>query len=297
MTTEFQARVLELTNQERLSRGLDPLTYDSRLNLAAEQYSELLATQDRVGHVGPDGSTATDRANAAGFPGGVGENLGYGYTSPEEVVNGWMNSDGHRANILNPDYNSIGIGYFYLENDTGSENWNHYWTQKFGLADVGDGSAPVDLQAQGGGTTPPPGGQVYRFYDFLTNTHFYTADTNEVARYSNDSRYRAEGPAFDSAGADTVHRFHNLTTDTYFYTISDFEQQVVAGYAGFDYQAGLGFQAAETPQPGTIPIYRFYELNSGTHFYTPSAAERDSVVANLPNYRYEGVGFYADPLG
>ncbi len=150
MSTEFQRRVLELTNQERAKSGLGPLTYDSRLNVAADQYSATMANGDFFAHTGLDGSTPTSRANAVGFPGGVAENIGAGYISPEAAVQGWMNSPGHRANILNPTYKSLGVGYFYLANDTGNENWQHYWTQNFGLAD-GDGGAPQDIQGSSGG--------------------------------------------------------------------------------------------------------------------------------------------------
>lgn len=77
--------------------------------------------------------SASSRAQEQGYPSSlVAENIGAGYTTPEEVVQGWINSQGHRANLLNPDYTEIGIGYFYLANDTGVENWNHYWTQVFG---------------------------------------------------------------------------------------------------------------------------------------------------------------------
>lgn len=300
MSTEFQRRVLELTNQERAKNGLSPLTYDSRLNVAADQYSATMANGDFFSHTGLDGSTPTSRANTVGFPGGVAENIGAGYTSPEAAVQGWMNSPGHRANILNPTYKSLGVGYFYLANDTGSEDWGHYWTQNFGLAD-GDGGQPIDTQGQSGGNTsgnpPPVGTAVHRFYDFLTGTHFYTADGAEQQQYAGDSRYRYEGAAFKTVGSESVSRFRNKQADTYFYTLSDLERETVKGYAGFEYQSGKEFGASSTPMVGTIPVYRFYNLNTGTHFFTPSASERDAVIAAFPGLmRNEGIGFYANPI-
>ena len=63
---------------------------------------------------------------------GAGENIAAGYASPEDVMDGWMNSQGHRANILNCAFRDIGVGYVYLANDTGQVNYRHYWTQDFG---------------------------------------------------------------------------------------------------------------------------------------------------------------------
>ncbi|MDJ0690009.1 MAG: CAP domain-containing protein [Xenococcaceae cyanobacterium MO_188.B32] len=60
------------------------------------------------------------------------ENIAAGYQTPEAVVEAWMGSAGHRANILNPDLTEIGVGYEYLANDTGSVNYNSYWTTTFG---------------------------------------------------------------------------------------------------------------------------------------------------------------------
>ena len=61
---------------------------------------------------------------------------------PEEVVNGWINSPGHRRNLLNPTYTDLGVGYVNLENDTGSVNYNTYWTQLFGSGDSVAEQAP-----------------------------------------------------------------------------------------------------------------------------------------------------------
>ena len=57
------------------------------------------------------------------------ENIAAGYTTPEAVVEDWMNSDGHRDNILNCNLQEIGVGHYYLANDSGSVNYHHYWTQ------------------------------------------------------------------------------------------------------------------------------------------------------------------------
>lgn len=126
------ARVLELTNQERRKHGLQPLTLNSRLTAAAQAYSKEMALHDHGGHVGEDGSRVGDRVTRTGYRwSAVGENVAYGQTAPEQVMFAWMHSDGHRKNILNPKYQEIGIGYYFLSNDRGEINYHHYWTQNF----------------------------------------------------------------------------------------------------------------------------------------------------------------------
>ena len=126
-------RVVQLSNEFRAENGLSPLSLNSQLGMAAEGHSEDMALQDFFDHLAPDGSDVGDRILDVGYDySRAGENIGAGYSTPEAVVEGWINSPGHRANLLNPDFTEIGVGYYFLENDTGTENWNHYWTQVFG---------------------------------------------------------------------------------------------------------------------------------------------------------------------
>ena len=130
----FIYRVLELTNIERSKLSLPPLTLNTQLLNAAETHSQNMALQDFFSHTGKDGSSFTSRITTTGYKfadGAAAENIGVGYSTPEEVIKGWMNSSGHRANILNPNLKEIGIGYYFLADDTGSVNFNHYWTQVF----------------------------------------------------------------------------------------------------------------------------------------------------------------------
>lgn len=128
----YEDQVIILTNQERLNHGCGPLAIDDRLQLAAEGHSQDMALNDFFSHNAPDGTTPWDRIHAQGyFYSMAGENIAAGYPSPESVVEGWMNSDGHRANILNCGFKDIGVGYHFLENDTGAVNYRHYWTQVF----------------------------------------------------------------------------------------------------------------------------------------------------------------------
>ncbi len=129
---DFINRVLELTNQERTQAGLKPLVLDEKLSNVSQKHSEDMANNDFFSHTGSNGSSAVQRAQAEGYiyP-YVGENIAAGYSTPEAVIAAWMNSPGHRKNILNPYYQEIGIGYYHLKNDTGNINYIDYWTQNF----------------------------------------------------------------------------------------------------------------------------------------------------------------------
>jgi len=128
----FIYRVLELTNIERSKLGFLPLTFNTQLLNAAANHSQNMALQDFFSHTGKDGSSLASRISATGYQfSAAAENIAAGSSTPEQVVSSWMNSSGHRANILNPNLKEIGIGYYFLADDTGSVNFNHYWTQVF----------------------------------------------------------------------------------------------------------------------------------------------------------------------
>jgi uncharacterized protein YkwD len=134
-TNNFIQEVLDLTNAERAKEGLSALQLNPNLNLAAQNHSEDMALRDYFSHTGVNGSSSGDRATAAGYQfSSLGENIAAGYITPQEVVQGWMNSPGHRANIMNGNYREMGLGYYYLESDTGNVNYNYYWSQEFGTA-------------------------------------------------------------------------------------------------------------------------------------------------------------------
>ncbi|MEY9988839.1 uncharacterized protein YkwD [Streptomyces sp. V4I8] len=119
--------VVDLTNRERTRAGLRPLAVDPALTAAAQTYSSDMATRAFYSHTSPEGSQPWDRAAAAGSRmRAIGENIACGQRSPAEVVEGWMNSPGHRANILKRDFTHIGIGF------AGGGPAGTYWTQLFG---------------------------------------------------------------------------------------------------------------------------------------------------------------------
>ncbi|MEC4813855.1 MAG: CAP domain-containing protein [Scytonema sp. PMC 1069.18] len=130
----FIQRVVDLTNYQRQQAGLQPLRLNLKLINSAQIHSEDMALRDFFNHTNPNGSSVRDRTLQQGYvSSSVGENIAAGYTTPEQVVQAWMTSETHRANMLNPQYQEIGIGYYYLANDTGNVNYNHYWTQDFGV--------------------------------------------------------------------------------------------------------------------------------------------------------------------
>ncbi|NUH37958.1 TerD family protein [Streptomyces samsunensis] len=121
------SEVIALTNAERAAARLAPLAPDPRLAAAAQAHSDDMVARDFYSHTGPEGHQPWDRARAAGATHrGIGENIACGQRSPAEVVRGWMDSPGHRANILKPDFTHIGVGHA-----TGSRAGT-YWTQVFG---------------------------------------------------------------------------------------------------------------------------------------------------------------------
>lgn len=124
---EYELKVLELVNAERAKYGLLPLSWDSKLAEVARAHSQDMAKRGFFSHNNPDGKTPFDRIKAAGINyRSAGENIAAGQKTPEEVVKAWMNSSGHRANILNANYTKLGVGYL-----SGSGTYKTYWTQNF----------------------------------------------------------------------------------------------------------------------------------------------------------------------
>ncbi|QQZ11120.1 CAP domain-containing protein [Heyndrickxia vini] len=119
----FEKQVVDLTNKERAKNGLPALKIDNELSKVARTKSNDMAKNKYFDHTSPTYGSPFDMMKKFGISyRSAGENIAMGQRSPEEVVNAWMNSEGHRANILNKNYTHIGVGYV--------ENGN-YWTQEF----------------------------------------------------------------------------------------------------------------------------------------------------------------------
>lgn len=121
--SEYELEVVELTNVERQKHGLAPLQIDEALSKVARVKSEDMAKQNYFSHNSPTYGSPFDMMKQFGISyRTAGENIAMGQRSPQEVVNAWMNSEGHRANILNSNFTHIGVGH--------ASNGN-YWTQQF----------------------------------------------------------------------------------------------------------------------------------------------------------------------
>ncbi|MFP8962803.1 CAP domain-containing protein [Streptomyces nanhaiensis] len=121
-----EAQVLALVNKERAAAGCGPVTANARLTRAADGYSDTMAASGVLSHTGPDGSTMADRVEAAGYAwSNLGENIARGQPDAASVMDAWMNSPGHRANILNCAFEELGVGVHF--GDGGP-----WWTQNFG---------------------------------------------------------------------------------------------------------------------------------------------------------------------
>ncbi|MFB6726463.1 CAP domain-containing protein [Kribbella sp. NPDC056345] len=127
---DFRSEVVSRTNAERAKAGCPALNRHSALDNAAQGHAADMANRNYFSHNSLDGRTPWDRIRQAGYPTNTGraENIAAGQTTPAAVVSSWMNSAGHRANMLNCSYRSIGVGYGYNSSST----YDHYWVQNFG---------------------------------------------------------------------------------------------------------------------------------------------------------------------
>ncbi|MFJ3717734.1 CAP domain-containing protein [Streptomyces sp. NPDC090057] len=120
-----EAEVLNLVNEERAKVGCSALSANSSLTALAEAFSDDMAARGFFDHTDPDGATPWDRAAKAGITDLGGENIARGQADAAAVMEAWMNSPGHRANILNCDFKTLGVG---VHMGSGGP----WWTQDFG---------------------------------------------------------------------------------------------------------------------------------------------------------------------
>ena len=121
--SSYESEVIRLVNEIRQQNGLRPLAANWELSRVARYKSQDMRNNGYFSHNSPTYGTPFQMLSAFGLSyRTAGENIAKGYASPQAVVNGWMNSSGHRANILNASYTQIGVGYVAKGN---------YWTQLF----------------------------------------------------------------------------------------------------------------------------------------------------------------------
>jgi uncharacterized protein YkwD len=134
---EFEAQVAQLVNVERAKNNLPPLKLLSSLTAAARYHAMDMAVDNYFNHSSMDSAGGELKVVCGTFDrislwykgwNGAAENIAAGFSSPQQVMDGWMSSAGHRANILNPDYTEFGVGYY-----SGSGQFPAYWVQDFGV--------------------------------------------------------------------------------------------------------------------------------------------------------------------
>ncbi|WP_415812704.1 CAP domain-containing protein, partial [Mesobacillus thioparans] len=121
--SDFESKVIDLTNEQRRKNGLPNLQPDTALSNVAQEKSNDMQAKNYFSHTSPTYGSPFDMMRDFGVSyNSAGENIAMGQQSAEEVVNAWMNSEGHRKNILSPNFTHIGVGHTTQGN---------YWTQMF----------------------------------------------------------------------------------------------------------------------------------------------------------------------
>ncbi|MFA5634700.1 MAG: CAP domain-containing protein [Anaerovoracaceae bacterium] len=125
-TGSHEAQVVELVNKERAAQGLSALKFNAELSKVAEAKAADLRDKNYFSHTSPTYGSPFDMMKSFGIRyTAAGENIAKGYMNPTSVMNGWMNSPGHKANIMNGNFTEIGVGYVSGSNGSG------YWVQMF----------------------------------------------------------------------------------------------------------------------------------------------------------------------
>ena len=152
---------------------------------------------------------------------------------------------------------------------------------------------------------------IYRFYNTVSATHFYTGDRQERNYvYDNLANYTYEGASYVGVPSSVspgirprlatepvgVYRYLNRDTRTHLYTTDANERNFIDRELDNFTAEGEAFQAYQIQVDSSIPIYRFYNTNTGTHFYTPEIAEKEFIEAELANFESEGIAYYALPI-
>lgn len=177
--------------------------------------------------------------------------------------------------------------------DTDTVYQAEYYAFSNGTFQLSDMIAPSDV-SEG----------IYRFYNVLTGTHFYSNSATERDYViDNIQQFNYEGIPFRSAtpGYETdvqapVFRFYNTDAGTHFFTQSEAERDVVISQLPSYTYEGEAYSAYTREVTGSQELYRLFNNDTGTHFYTVSESERDSVVATLPQYTYEGIAYWVNEL-
>jgi uncharacterized protein YkwD len=125
-TATLESQIVTLSNAKRVAAGCKALPVQGQILTAARNHSRYMATSGNFSHTGSANSTFISRINAAGYTAPRSENIAWGYRTATDVVNAWMNSPGHRKNLLDCGAKTFAVGVVYAANGT------PYYTQDFG---------------------------------------------------------------------------------------------------------------------------------------------------------------------
>jgi hypothetical protein len=259
-----------------------------------------MAQQNYFSHTSLDGRSAGTRISQAGYSWNTyGENIAAGYTTPEAVVAGWMNSSGHRANILRSSFCDIGVGYAY----SASSSYGRYWTQNFGRKQNVSACSTVQLYtisaiADTQGEISPAG------------TVSVESGESQTFTITADPGYRIADVVVDgqSAGVQQQYTFSNVTANHTIEALFDViapQEYIITASAGlngsispagavsvesgdsqaFTITADPGYQIADVAVDGqfvgVLPQYTFNDVNQD-HTIEASFAKSSDGIGYLP---------------
>ena len=238
--------VLEEVNEEREDAGLAPLTLSQEImDATAVRANELV---EYYSHTRPDGTSCfTALKNNVGYRG---ENIAVGYRTADDIMDSWMNSAGHRANILNANFDKLGVGYTY---DSNSE-WKTHWVQMFRSHEYSDDTLSHDellnttvvLSSNNGSNQTMTLSQLIALdsvehVDTINTSEFYNRNKNSLVSGTsgNDTIYNDAGGVtiFGGAGNDFIYNF----------TLSNYTVNGDYGYVTID--GGAGNDSIESHDP------------------------------------------------
>ena len=253
---------LLIVNDHRRSAGLPLVQMD--LDLLEGAMIRAREIHDRFEHTRPNGTLFYTVSNKA-----MGENIAMTHISDaHRVIDMWMNSPGHRGNILNPNWRSIGIGGVMNLN-----NGRTGWVQLFGTA------------------TPRVGAPLFRMYSPTTNRHLYTLNFYEYLTLAGKG-WRAEDVAWHTPinNANVVFRLYHPGVNAHHFTkdVNEFNHLITVGWR----DEGIAFLSALPGTPNSVGMTRLFTPYGLRHLYTADANEVNVLVASS-SWRNEGVSLFA----
>ncbi|MEO0540917.1 MAG: CAP domain-containing protein, partial [Cyanobacteria bacterium P01_A01_bin.105] len=244
---QYNEELLNLTNAERAAAGVPPLRLSTQLGQAAQAHAADMARNRTLSHQGSNGSSMVDRIEATGYDyRAIGENVACGNDSPAATIRQWMNSPGHRQNMLSPDFTEIGFGYA----DQGG-SCTPYWAQVFG----------TPLQATQPPTPTPPAqaGPILAEQGSLNDTDGSLSDGSRFDMYQFEGR----------AGQLVTVRMSSAQFDTYLLVL-DQAGTVLAQNDDVGPNDTNSVLSVTLPESGTYQVYaNAYDANGrGTYELT-----------------------------